>query len=138
MKTANSAVDNVIGGCPWWLFASWKYRVGAQKRHFRARSKQSPCDFLWTWAFNTIKNKRFQTSPITLWHLTTDWNLDRVIAINAKNYWNCSKMLVQGPCGPPRHSFLLFLMPELDSPGRKTGHMFPVIHISKVNVKKNC
>ena len=45
-------------------------------------------------------------------------------------------MLVQGPCGPPRLSFLLFLMPELDSPGRKTGHTFPVIHISKVNGKK--
>ena len=46
------------------------------------------------------------------------------------------KMLVQGPCGPPRHYFLPFLTPKSDSPGRKTGHMFLVTPISKVKVKK--
>ena len=45
-------------------------------------------------------------------------------------------MLVQGPCGPPRWSFLLFLTPNSDSPARKTYYKFLVTHNSEGKLKK--
>ena len=45
-------------------------------------------------------------------------------------------MLVQGPCGPPGWSFLLFLTPNSDSPARKTYYKFLVTHNSEGNLKK--
>ena len=45
-------------------------------------------------------------------------------------------MLVQGPCGHPGRSFLLFLTPKSDSPDRKTGHMFPLTLNSEVMAEK--
>ena len=47
-----------------------------------------------------------------------------------------SNMLVQGPCGHPGRSFLLFLTPKSDSPDRNTGHMFPLTLNSEVMVEK--